>query len=247
MDESKKILNEEEARQYYADTFMPQVHRIGRTTMSISIVLAFLPVLYFIIVKGYRLPVSNYITVFIAVSSVAVGGWLTESLTYWPVLGSAGTYIGYLSGNVSSMRFPVALNLQSAMKADINTPRGQIVTIVGIVASVYVNLILLLVFVLGGDWIISLLPPVITAAFAFVIPGLMGSMVSACWNGSDGIIKGFLKGLPYFGLAFVLCFVFGKIPALSAYGMAISVLACVLLGYVFYKRDCKRDEEEDGK
>lgn len=124
-----------ETRKVYSEEFIPQVHRIGRSTMAAAFVLAFLPVLYFVFVKGYAAPLSSYVSVIVAVASIGIGMWLTEPLAYWPVLGSAGTYIGYLLGNVGAMRFPVALNLQSVLKADINTMRGQIVTIVGIVSA----------------------------------------------------------------------------------------------------------------
>lgn len=231
----------EEAKKDYTEHFMPSVHRIGRGTMAIALVLAFLPILYFVLVKGYTAPVSSYISVAVAICSIGIGMWLTEPLAYWPVLGSAGTYIGYLSGNVGAMRFPVALNLQSAMNADINTPRGQVVTIVGIVSSVFANLVLLLVFVLGGEWVISILPEVVLASFSFVMVGLLGSMLIMRWNGKEGLVKGFLSGLPYLALAMIFKFVISKIPALAAWGMAITVAACILLGYVFYKNDCKKD------
>ena len=235
-----------EAVKDYTTTFLPSVHRIGRGTMAIALVLAFLPVLYFVLIKGYTAPASSYVSVAVAICSIGIGMWLTEPLAYWPVLGSAGTYIGYLSGNVGAMRFPVALNLQSAMNADINTPRGQVVTIVGIVSSVVANLVLLLVVVLGGEWVISLLPAVVLASFGFVMQGLFGSMILMRWNGKEGIVKGFMAGLPYFTLALALKFVISQIAALAAWGMAITVGACILLGYVIYKRDCKKDAEKAG-
>lgn len=233
--------NMETAQKDYQEQFLPKVHKIGRGTMTIALVLAFLPIVYFVLFKGYHAPVASYINVTVAIFSIGIGMWLTEPLAYWPVLGSAGTYIGYLSGNVGAMRFPVALNLQSSMHADINTPRGQVVTIVGIVASVFANLVLLLIFVLGGDWLISVLPEVIMASFAFVMVGLLGSMLVMRWNGKDGIAKGFLDGLPYIALAVILKIVIGKIPSLEAWGMALAVGACILLGYAFYKNDCKKD------
>lgn len=238
----------EEAKKDYAEHFMPAVHRIGRGTMGISLVLVFLPVLYFVLIKGYRAPLSSYISVLVGISSIGMGMWLTEPLAYWPVLGSAGTYIGYLSGNVGAMRFPVAVNLQSTMKADINTPRGQVVTIVGIVSSVFANLILLLIFVLGGEWLISVLPEVVMASFAFVMVGLLSSMMVMRFSGNkEGFVKGFLEAFPYLALAIILKFVIGKIAVLAAWGMAITVASCILLGYIFYKRDSKKDAENAAK
>lgn len=231
-----------ETRKVYSEEFIPQVHRIGRSTMAAAFVLAFIPVLYFVFVKGYAAPLSSYVNVIVAVASIGIGIWLTEPLAYWPVLGSAGTYIGYLSGNVGAMRFPVALNLQSVLKADINTMRGQIVTIVGIVSSVVVNLALLLIFVLGGEWVLGILPQVVIASFAFVMTGLFGSMTAMRFTGEGGLVKNIKTNAPYFITAIVVKFISTKVSALSTWGIALSVGACILLAYGIYKNDCKKEQ-----
>lgn len=235
--------NQEEAQKNLYKTFIPSVHRIGRSTMAIALVLAFLPVLYFFFVKGYRESLSSYLSVAIAIASPCLGMWLTEPLAYWPVLGSAGTYMGYLAGSVSGMRFPVAMNLQSSMDADINSAKGQIVTIVGIVASVFANLALLAIFVLGGDLVVSILPKVVLASFSFVLVGIFGSLLFMHWNGKQGLVKGFMDSLPYLVLAVVSRLIMNQIPALQNWTLALSVVFCVILSYFFYRQDCKKDAE----
>lgn len=228
----------------YSGYFVPNVHKIGRSTMLVSLLLMFLPTLYFIFIKGYTMPITSYVTVAIAITSVGIGMWISEPLAYWPVLGSAGTYIGYLSGNVMALRFPVALSLQSTLKADINTARGQIVTIVGIVASVFVNLAILLAIILIGSWIVTILPDVVLASFDFVMVGLLGSMILQRFTmGEGGIVKNIIGAAPYFILAIVIKLVVSNFAVLTNWGLAISVGACILLAYAFYKRDCKQDEE----
>lgn len=236
----------ETAEEYYSKVFMPGVHRIGRGTMAVALVLSFLPVLYFILVKGYGLPVSSYIAAAVAVASISLGFWLTEPEAYWPVLGSAGTYIGYLSGNVSGMRFPVAVTLQRNMDADINTPRGQIVTIVGIVSSVVVNLVLLLIIVLAGNWVLSVLPEAVLGAFSFVMATLLGSMILNTLNSKEGIAKGTMKALPYLVTAVVIkLLINGPLNFLVSWGMAISVFGCLAVAYCIYRRDLKKAESND--
>lgn len=170
--------------------------------------------------------------------------WLTEPEAYWPVLGSAGTYISYLSGNVGSMRFPVASTVQKEMKADISTDRGQIITIVGITASVVVNLIFLLIIVFLGDYILKIIPEVITASFAFVIASLLGALIVMNISSNGG-----LKILPlasvYILVAVAVWFVCNKIfPSLFGWGMAASVGACVGIAYLRYKTDLKKEESK---
>ncbi len=248
MNNEKEITNIEQGavEADYAAHFMPEVHRTGRWTMAFAMILSFLPVIYFLFIKGYTLPWSTYISGMVGIASIGIGMWLSEPEAYWPVLGSAGTYISYLSGNVGAMRFPVATAVQRNMNADISTPRGQVVTIVGIVASVYTNLVILLLIVLAGEWILKVLPDVVTSAFSFVMISLLGSMLVLNMNGKEGIVKGFVKALPYFITAGAIYFVCNKVfPSMFGWGMAIAVGSCILVAYVFYRRDCAKLAKEN--
>lgn len=233
-----------EAELDYQNDFMPRIHRIGWITMGLACILCFLPVIYFYFIKGYQLPGAMYLNVTIAICSIGIGTWLTEPLAFWPVLGSAGTYLSYLSGNVSGMRFPVALNVQSAMKADINTPRGQVITIVGIVASIITNLVILLLIVLAGDWLLKILPQPVLDSFAFVMPCLLGCMLIMHFaSGKGGFAKSVVSCLPYLAVTAVcklaVKYVFKQ---LDAYGAAITVAATILVAYIiFRKRQAKAE------
>jgi len=245
MSENKTSLSP--AEEDYKNNFMPQVHRIGRGTMTLAMILSFLPVAYFIIVKGYSLPFSTYLAGIVSVSSIGIGMWLSEPEAYWPVLGSAGTYIAYLSGNVGGMRFPVATTVQKNMKADITTPKGQVVTIVGIVASVVANLIILLVIVLAGEKILSVLPDVVTAAFSFVVISMLGAMMIMNIQGRGGM-KAVPGILPYIAIAIVVWIFCNKVFAnMFGWGMAISVGASVAFGYTRYRSDLKKSEAAPAK
>lgn len=224
----------------YRNNFMPCVHLIGRATMLLAMLLSLLPLIYFLAVKGYILSVEIYISALVGVCSVGTGVWLSEPETYWPVLGSAGTYIGYLSGNVSGMRFPVAIAVQKDMNADISTPRGQVVTIVGIVSSVVSGLAILLIIVLGGEKILSILPETVISSFDYVLISLFSAMMAMNTSASGGV-KAVPVMLPHLFVSLAVWFICTKvITALYAWGMAIAVALSVLLGYMRYRRDLKK-------
>lgn len=225
------------------ETFIPAVHRIGRGTMVVGLILTFLPVLYFVFVKGYQAPLSAYASVTIAIASGCFGMWISEPLSYWPVLGSAGTYMGYLSGNVSGMRFPVAMSLQSTLDADINTPKGQIVTIIGVAVSVFANIVLLLIFVLAGQAIVAVLPEAVIDSFSFVTVGVFACLLMMRLDGKDGFVRGVINSAPYLVLTIVARLILDRIPALTYWKLLICVLLGIALSYVLYKKDCKKDEE----
>lgn len=237
MENKTNVVINDAAQQDYAKSFMPAVHKIGRFTMIVAAFLSFLPVMYYVFIKGYTLPISSYLNTMLVLSSIGIGMWLTEPLMYWPVLGSAGTYIAYLSGNVGGMRFPVAMNVQSAMKADISTPKGQVITIVGIVGSVISNLIILFAIVLFGDWLLGILPEAVVSAFTYCTMGMFGSMILMRFAGNKGgFVKGFMESAPYLACAItVKIIVTYVVPALSMFGTAISVGTTILFAYILFK------------
>lgn len=234
------------AEEAYVKEFLPAVHRIGRITMVIAMVFSLLPAFYFYFVKGYQLPMSTYISATVMMVAMMGGGWISEPTAYWPILGSAGSYMAYLSGNVSGMRFPVASTVQKNCKANINTPRGQVVTIVGISASVVVALAILLVITIAGEWVFAILPAVIIAAFDFVVPSIVSGMVAMNLDGEGGVIKTTKTALPYVAVSLIVyllsTYVFPKIAELGL-GMLLAIGLSIALGYVFYRRDLKKLEE----
>lgn len=233
-----------EAELDYRTYFMPSVHKIGRLTMIAALILSFAPIIWFVVVDGYSLPFSTYVSGILSVSSIGIGMWLSEPEAYWPVLGSAGTYIAYLSGNVGGMRFPVATTVQKNMNADITTPRGQVVTIVGIVASVVANLIILLIIVLGGNWILNHLPAAVIGSFAFVVISMLGAMLCMNLQGRDKSAR-IANVIIYMGIGIGMWFVCNRVfPNMFGWGMAFAVGLSILYGYSVYRRDLANAEKK---
>ena len=152
----------------YETKFITDIHKWGRVSMLIALILSFLPIGYMYFVKGWNESVSAFASVTIAISSFGIGMWLTEPMSYFPILGSAGTYMGYFAGNVSNMRVPVALSIQNALKSDVTEPRGNIATIIAVAISVFVNLCILLIVIIVGQNLLAIFPQVVLKSFKYV-------------------------------------------------------------------------------
>lgn len=226
----------------YEKSYAPKVHVIGRSTMLIALVLSYLPVGYLIFVKGYGLPVVSYITVAATIASIFVGPWIAEPFTWFPILGAASLYMGYFSGNVSNIRVPVARMVQKNYGVQALTTRGQIVTTIATAVSVYVNLTILTLIVLLGNWIMPHLPAVVLNAFNYVIPALVGAMVSLLLD-SYGLMKTLRWSIPAV-IAFILT---RLVPDLAMFGTTITVAIAVLVAYVLFRREGKKEKEQEAE
>ena len=139
----------------------------------------------------------------------------------------------------------MATAVQKNANADITTPKGQVITIIGIVASVVANLVILLAIVLAGNWILSILPEAVLSAFGFCVISMMGSMMVMNVSTRGGL-KSLPGQLPYIIFGVVMWYICNKVlTSLMAWGMALAVGGAVLIGYFKYRRDLAKAEAGD--
>lgn len=81
-----------------------------------------------------------------------------EPISYFPVLGVTGTYMAFLSGNISNMRLPCAAVAQDASDVKPGTPQGSILSSLGMAVSVVINIFVLSVGVALGSVVLSKTP-----------------------------------------------------------------------------------------
>lgn len=231
--------NNNNVEKKYSEQFMPGVHRFGRLSMIIGAALSFLPVAYLMLVKGYVPTMAVLGQVVFAVAMFGIGTWITEPISYYPILGSASTYMGYLAGNVGNMRAPVAMAIQSTLGDDVVTPRGNIATIIGVAVSVFTNLIILLAIILIGSTALSHLPKPITASFSYALPALYASLLTMRFMNNPK------RALSYIPVTIVVFLLATKvITVLSSYSTACCVGGTALAAYILFKGEKKKQGEE---
>ena len=102
--EENNVMTKEQLQEDYSNVYVKKVHLIGRATMAIAFILMFAPVLYMHFVAGFTAPADAYMACAAAACAAGVGGWIAEPISYFPILGAAGTYMSYLAGNVGNTR-----------------------------------------------------------------------------------------------------------------------------------------------
>ena len=162
--------------QYYTQTYLPQIIKIGKWTCWVASFFVFVPALivtfYFGIVPGK----TELIIALVAQLSINAVWWFIEPISFFPILGVPGTYMSFLTGNVSNLRLPCAASALKATNTQIATEEGSIISTIGVAASIFVNTILLVVGVLVGSKIIAMLPDVIKDKFSYLLPALFGAV-----------------------------------------------------------------------
>ena len=112
---------------------------------------------------------------------------IIEVFTFTPMLGSGGSYLGFITGNLSNLKVPCALNAMEALKVKPGTEEGDVISTIAVASSAIVNTLILA----AGVLLLSYLQPVLESealkpAFANILPSLFGALavvyVSKNWK-----------------------------------------------------------------
>jgi len=156
--------------------FLPWIIKTGRATNLLGVLLAFGPCLALIMMGVW----PNW-TALGACMVVQLPGLMVtqirEPISFFTVLGVPGTYMSFLSGNISNMRVPCASIATKSAGYVEGTDEGTITATIGIAVSTFVSTAFLTVGVIAGSWLLSILPPIVTQVLNLLLPALFTTLL----------------------------------------------------------------------
>lgn len=162
---------------FYKDEYTPKINRIGKLTGYLGVLVAFTPALVLAVVYGIVPKPAALLTAFISGASAFGVLWFVEPISYFPVVGPAGTYMAFLSGNISNMRIPCASMAQVAAEVEPGTEKGSIIATLGMAVSIIINVSVLTIGAILGTSVLAMLPDTIKAALNYLLPALFGALM----------------------------------------------------------------------
>ena len=114
---------------------------------------------------------------FLAVGLVWTLSSVVEFLVYTPMLGSGGSYLAFITGNLINMKIPCAVNARDLAGVRAGTKENEIVSTLSIAVSSLVTIAVLAIGVLLLQPLQPLLQdPALQPAFDNVVPALFGAL-----------------------------------------------------------------------
>ena len=155
-----------------------------------------------------------------------------ETVTFVPMLGAGGAYLGFVTGNISNLKLPCALNALEQNGVSAASEEGEVVSTIAIAVS---SIVTTVIIIIGVICIVPLTPileaPILEPAFAQILPALFGGL------GVAFISKNAKIAIAPILLMLVL-FIF--VPALNAgtVGIMVPVSALFAIGVsrILYKK-----------
>ena len=213
-------------------SYLDSVHRDGTIwNLSVMVLLLAFPVavcLIFQVMPQW----NNLLMGLLATAPMYWAVGAIETVTYVPMLGAGGSYLSFVTGNISNLKLPCALNAMEQNGVSANSEEGEVVSTIAIAVS---SIVTTLIIIVGVVLIVPLTPvlqaPALQPAFDQILPALFGGLgvafVSKNWK---------LAVAPV--ILMLILFIF--VPALNAGTVGIMVPVSALLtigvGRLLYKR-----------
>ena len=213
-------------------TYMDSVHRDGRIwNLSVMVILMAFPVVVGLIFSA----MPDWTAVGKGLLATAPMYWavgVIETITYIPMLGAGGSYLSFVTGNISNLKLPCALNALENAEVKAQSEEGEIISTIAIAVS---SIVTTLIIILGVILIVPLTPilssETLKPAFDQMLPALFGGL------GVVFVSKNLKLAIAPVLLMLIL-FVF--IPALNAGTVGIMVPVGVVFTIVYARIIYKR-------
>lgn len=219
-------------KELFFKEFNEGLHRLGRLMMVAAVVL--LTAVPFVVgaVNGVAPDFGGFLAGFAKVGLIYIPVAIVEFLVYTPMLGVGGSYLSFLTGNVTNMKIPCVMNAKDIAGTQPGTPEHEIVSTISVATSAITTT---LVIVLGVVALVPLQPVLqqetLLPAFNNVVPALFGALG----------LKYFSKSLKLASIPLILMSVLCvAVPAAISQTSLLLIPSGGLalgLGYMMHKKD----------
>ena len=219
-------------KELFLKEFNDSLHRLGRIMMIAAVVLLLAVPFVVGAANGVSPDLKGFLSGFAKVGMIYIPVAIVEFLVYTPMLGVGGSYLSFLTGNVTNMKIPCFMNAKDIAGTQPGTPEHEIVSTISVATSAITTT---LVIVVGVIALVPLQPILqqesLLPAFNNVVPALFGALG----------LKYFSKSLKLASIPLILMSVLCvAVPAAIGQTSLLLIPSGGLalgLGYVMYKKD----------
>lgn len=210
------------------------MHKLGRVFTWIALALiSLVPIFTMISTKSGPDWGSLAKTILFSLGFLAIG--LIEAFSYAPLLGIGGQYLSFITGNISNLKLPCAINAQQITKVEPGTEEHEIVTTIAIAVSSIVTTLTIIIglipLAIYQQEIVKVLKPISPYVMPAIFGALMMVLIAMYWKNSVA--------------PFLLCCIVAVIMHAIGKGSTASISTMVIVGmvlsiitnYIMYNKD----------
>ena len=158
-------------------SYMDSVHRDGTIwNLAVMVILLLFPVAVGL-VFGAMPDWQGLALGLVATAPMYWAVGVVEVITFIPMLGAGGSYLSFVTGNISNLKLPCAINALENAGVSAKSEEGEVVSTIAIAVS---SIVTTIIVALGVLLIVPLDPilsnPILTPAFDQMLPALFGAL-----------------------------------------------------------------------
>ena len=221
-------------KQNVYEAYLKSTHRLGRIVSVITLVLLVGTPFVIGTMLGAQPGLGAVDPAFHSIGLVWTVSSVVEFLVYTPMLGSGGSYLAFITGNLINMKIPCAMNAKELVGAKSGTAENEVISTLSIATSALVTIVVL---ALGVVLLIPLQPVLqsetLAPAFANVVPALFGAMAYKYFRKDPALAM-----IPLT----VMIILFTLVPSLTSstsFMIIPSGALAILLAWLKYRKETK--------
>ncbi len=210
----------------FENDYLKPIHKVGTIASIILFFGMFLPSLLLYLIYHQAPEWSTIVTGFALAMTYAAPFYISEPISYYPIVGNAGWYLCATVGNGSNLRVPCGVVAQQVAGVKEGTMEGELVATIGIATSVLISIPAILIGALLINTIQQFFPEWLMSAFkTYLLPAVFG----AVWG------QFILRGWKYAPIAVILMYIPMALKVPGAWTILIGVLGTMLIGWAMLK------------
>ncbi len=209
--------------------FRSSAKTMGLLFVTIALVCNFIPAVYVSTMTGQFPSVGQLFQLWLAAAAAFGVGYIVQPVSFFPIVNLAGTFMCWICGNVGEVRAPAANMAQKVTNCEQGTPKAEIMSCIGICASVFVTVIMITFFALVGAQVMPLMPKFVMKMFGFVLPCVLGAVYA------DLASKNFVLGVIIMISSLAGILIVPKLGIPGGVTMLINIIIAVLIARVYFK------------
>lgn len=212
-------------------SFDDTMHIYGRVWTSIALGLMLLVPVAVALYFGATPPLGNLLAAILNVTIIYLPVGIVEVITYAPMLGTGASYLAFVTGNLSNLKIPCAMNAREIVGTEFGTKENEIVSTLSVAVS---SLVTCLVLALGVLLIVPLAPllsaPALQPAFNTILPALFGALGFTYFTKSPKI------AIVPLALVIIVCLVFPAAGGQTGFLIPLCALCAMIWARFLYKK-----------
>ena len=208
--------------------FNRKIKVYGLIFVTLALVANFVPAIYVSLATGMMPSAADLIKLWLAAAAAFGVGYFVQPISFFPIVNAAGSYLVWLCGNVGELRVPAAAMAQKVTNAEQGSPKAEIMSTLGITASIFVSVTMISFFTLVGTQVMPLMPKAVIKGFGFVLPAVLGAVYA------DLAGKNKVLGAVVLVASLVGIIVYPKLGLPGGIHMLLNIILAVVIARIYF-------------